>query len=192
VTIGLQKHSRVISDKEKKLTAYHEAGHAIVSKFLETHLDVKEISIIPRGAAGGYTMYKTNEDKYYRSKIEMEEWLVSLLGGRAAEQIALNDISTGASNDIEVATGIAKDMVIKYGMSERIGLVNLEQKNPYERATFGDNIDELVGQEVKVFIDNAYKAAKEILLANMDKLHAVSERLLEKETISAEEFETFF
>ncbi|MCL2383665.1 MAG: hypothetical protein FWC79_05995 [Oscillospiraceae bacterium] len=192
MTIGLQKHSRVISDKEKKLTAYHEAGHAIVSKFLETHLDVKEISIIPRGAAGGYTMYKTNEDKYYRSKIEMEEWLVSLLGGRAAEQIALNDISTGASNDIEVATGIAKDMVIKYGMSERIGLVNLEQKNPYERATFGDNIDELVGQEVKVFIDNAYKAAKEILLANMDKLHAVSERLLEKETISAEEFETFF
>ena len=104
VTVGLEKHSRVISDKDKKLTAYHEAGHAIVSRYLETQEDVKEVSIIPRGLAGGYTMYKTNEDKYYISKTEMEEKLVALLGGRAAEKIALNDISTGASNDIEVAT----------------------------------------------------------------------------------------
>lgn len=108
VTVGLEKHSRVISDKDKRLTAYHEAGHAIVSKFLETQTDVKEVSIIPRGLAGGYTMYKTNEDKYYISKTEMEEKLIALLGGRAAEKIALNDISTGASNDIEVATEIAK------------------------------------------------------------------------------------
>ena len=126
VTVGLQKNSRVISEKDKKLTAYHEAGHAIVSKYLETQQDVKEVSIIPRGLAGGYTMYKTNEDKYYISKTEMEEKLVALLGGRAAEQIALNDISTGASNDIEVATELAKDMVRKYGMSDRVGPINLE------------------------------------------------------------------
>ena len=192
VTVGLEKHSRVVSDKDKKLTAYHEAGHAIVSKFLETQFEVKEVSIIPRGLAGGYTMYKQNEDKYYISKTEMEEKLIALLGGRAAEKIALNDISTGASNDIEVATEVATDMVVVYGMSDKLGPINLKQKDPYEKPVFGENIDELVGQEVKVLIDNAYQRAQEILLANMDILHAVAERLLEKEVISASEFETFF
>ncbi|MBQ3144981.1 MAG: ATP-dependent zinc metalloprotease FtsH [Clostridia bacterium] len=192
VTVGLEKHSRVISDKDKRLTAYHEAGHAIVSKFLETQMDVKEVSIIPRGLAGGYTMYKTNEDKYYISKTEMEEKLIALLGGRAAEKIALNDISTGASNDIEVATQIAKDMVTVYGMSDNIGPIYLKQKDPYERQMFGENIDDAVGLEVKGMIDIAYKKAQEIILAHMDKLHAVAEKLLEKEIISAEEFETFF
>jgi len=192
VTVGLEKHSRVISDKDKKLTAYHEAGHAIVSRFLETQFDVKEVSIIPRGLAGGYTMYKTNEDKYYVSRTEMEEKLVALLGGRAAEKIALNDISTGASNDIEVATNIAKDMVTVYGMSDNIGPIYLKQKDPYEAQIFGENIDDAVGAEVKHLIDVAYKKAQEIILAHMDKLQAVAERLLEKEIISAEEFETFF
>lgn len=192
VTVGLEKHSRVISDKDKRLTAYHEAGHAIVSRFLETQLDVKEVSIIPRGLAGGYTMYKTNEDKYYISKTEMKEKLIALLGGRAAEQVALNDISTGASNDIEVATNIAKDMVVKFGMSEKVGPINLEVNDRYDIQPLGENIDELVGGEVKSLIDWAYKQAQEILLANMDKLHKVAERLLEKEIISAEEFETFF
>ena len=189
VTVGLEKHSRVISDKDKRLTAYHEAGHAIVSRFLETQLDVKEVSIIPRGLAG---MYKTNEDKYYISKTEMKEKLIALLGGRAAEQVALNDISTGASNDIEVATNIAKDMVVKFGMSEKVGPINLEVNDRYDIQPLGENIDELVGGEVKSLIDWAYKQAQEILLANMDKLHKVAERLLEKEIISAEEFETFF
>ena len=192
VTVGLEKHSRVISDKDKRLTAYHEAGHAIVSKFLETQQDVKEVSIIPRGLAGGYTMYKTNEDKYYISKTEMEEKLIALLGGRAAEKIALNDISTGASNDIEVATKIAQDMVTVYGMSDNIGPIYLKQKDPYEPQVFGENIDDAIGLEVKKLIDNAYKKAQEIILAHMDKLQAVAERLLEKEIISAEEFETFF
>ena len=192
VTVGLEKHSRVISDKDKRLTAYHEAGHAIVSKFLETQFDVKEVSIIPRGLAGGYTMYKTNEDKYYISRTEMEEKLIALLGGRAAEKIALNEISTGASNDIEVATGIAKDMVTVYGMSDNIGPIYLKEKDPYERQIFGENIDDAVGAEVKRLIDTAYKRAQELILANMDKLQAVAERLLEKEIISAEEFETFF
>ena len=192
VTVGLEKHSRVISDQDKRLTAYHEAGHAIVSKFLETQTDVKEVSIIPRGLAGGYTMYKTNEDKYYISKTEMEEKLIALLGGRAAEKIALNDISTGASNDIEVATEIAKDMVTVYGMSDTVGPICLKQKEPYENRILGENIDDVIGAEVKRMIDIAYKRAQEIILAHMDKLQQVAERLLEKEIISAEEFESFF
>ena len=192
VTVGLQKNSRVISDKDKKLTAYHEAGHAIVSKYLETQQDVKEISIIPRGLAGGYTMYKTNEDKYYISRTEMEEKLIALLGGRAAEKIALNDISTGASNDIEVATEIAKDMVKKYGMSDRVGPINLEAKEQYELQVFGNNIEDIIGVEVKNLIDTAYVKAQELILAHMDKLHAVAQRLLEKETISSEEFDQIF
>ena len=192
VTVGLEKQSRVISDKDKKLTAYHEAGHALVSKYLETQDKVKEVSIIPRGFAGGYTMYKTNEDKYYISKTEMEEKLIALMGGRAAEKIALNDISTGASNDIEVATGIATDMVIKYGMSDKVGPVNLEQKNPHEKFAFGDHLDELVGREVKELIDAAYHKAQEILLADSDRLHEITACLLEREIISGEEFEEFF
>ena len=192
VTVGLEKHNRVISEKDKKLTAYHEAGHAIVSKYLPTQQDVKEVSIIPRGLAGGYTMYKTNEDKYYISKTEMQEKLIALLGGRAAEKIALNDISTGASNDIEVATEIAKDMVTVYGMSDVIGPISLKQKDPYEPNMFGENIETAIGAEVKKLIDTAYVQAQELILANMDKLHAVAQRLLEKEIISAEEFETFF
>ena len=192
VTVGLEKHSRVISDKDKRLTSYHEAGHAIVSKFLETQTDVKEVSIIPRGLAGGYTMYKTNEDKYYISKTEMEEKLIALLGGRAAEKIALNDISTGASNDIEVATEIAKDMVTVYGMSDTVGPICLKQKEPYENRILGENIDDVIGAEVKRMIDIAYKRAQEIILAHMDKLQQVAERLLEKEIISAEEFQSFF
>ncbi len=192
VTVGLQKNSRVISDKDKKLTAYHEAGHAIVSKYLETQQDIKEISIIPRGLAGGYTMYKTNEDKYYISRTEMEEKLIALLGGRAAEKIALNDISTGASNDIEVATEIAKDMVKKYGMSDRVGPINLEAKEQYELQVFGNNIEDIIGVEVKNLIDTAYVKAQELILAHMDKLHAVAQRLLEKETISSEEFNQIF
>ena len=192
VTVGLEKHSRVISDKDKKLTAYHEAGHAVVSKYLPTQSDVKEVSIIPRGVAGGYTMYKTNEDKYYISRTEMEEKLVTLLGGRAAEAIAINDISTGASNDIEVATEVAKDMVTKYGMSDRIGPIDLVQKTREEITPFGDEIDNVVGVEVKTLIDTAYKKAQELILAHMDKLHAVAGVLLEKEKITAEEFEEIF
>lgn len=192
VVVGLEKHSRVVSQKDKKLTAYHEAGHAIVSRFLETQFEVKEVSIIPRGVAGGYTMYKTNEDKFFMSKTEMKEKMIALLGGRAAEQVALNDISTGASNDIEVATQIAKDMVTVYGMSEKLGPISLKSNDPYEAQILGENIDDQIGMEVKTLIDNAYTAAQQILLANMDILDAVATRLLEKEIISAEEFNRFF
>ena len=174
VTVGLQKQSRVISDKDKNLTAYHEAGHAVVSKFLPTQENVKEISIIPRGLAGGYTMYKTNEDKYYISKTEMEERIVALLGGRAAEKIALNDISTGASNDIEVATELAKDMVKKYGMSDKIGPINLETKDQYELQTFGNNIEDFKN-------DNDYKDSLSMKIFQIGELaNHLTEEYLEK------------
>lgn len=190
VTVGLEKQSRVIPEKDKRLTAYHEAGHAIVSSMLETQKDIKEVSIIPRGIAGGYTMYKTNEDKYYISKTEMEEKLVALLGGRAAEKIALNDISTGASNDIEVATNIAKDMITKYGMSESLGPISINtEQDPYELQLLGEKFGDAIGAEVKILIDTAYARAQNLIMNNMDKLNKVAGALLEKEVISAEEFE---
>ena len=192
VTVGIQKTSRVISEKDKKLTAYHEAGHAIVSKFLPSVEDVKEISIIPRGFAGGYTLYKTDEDKFYISKTQMEEKLVVLLGGRVAEKLAINDISTGASNDIEVATKIAKDMVTVYGMSDVVGPISLKTDNPYELQLFGENIEDIVGKEIKKLIDEAYKKAELILSQNMNILHEVANELLEKEEITTEEFDKFF
>ena len=188
VTVGLEKHSRIISDKDKKLTAFHEAGHAIVSRHLETQNDIKEVSIIPRGVAGGYTMYKTNEDKYYISKTEMEEKMISLLGGRAAEKIALDDISTGASNDLEVATKIAKDMVTVYGMSENLGPISLKTDDPNELLIYGEKIEDVIGAEVKILMDAAYNDAQKILLAHMDELNAVAKKLLEKEVISGREF----
>lgn len=188
VTVGIEKHSRVISDKDKKLTAYHEAGHAIVSRYLETQNDIKEVSIIPRGIAGGYTMYKTNEDKYYISRTEMQEKMISLLGGRAAEKIALDDISTGASNDLEVATKIAKDMVTVYGMSDNLGPISLKTDDPNEFLIFGEKMEDVIGAEVKVLIDTAYLDAQKIILAHMDKLDAVAQELLRKEVISGEEF----
>ena len=193
VTVGLEKHNRVISDKDKRLTAYHEAGHAVVSWYLPTQTDVKEISIIPRGAAGGYTMYKSDEDKSYISKTEMEEKLIALLGGRAAEKIALNEISTGASNDIEVATQIARDMVIKYGMSDTIGPISLKDENgDYPLEMFGENIGDKIGKEVKELIDTAYNDAQTILREHFDKLQAIAERLLVSEKINASEFKNFF
>ena len=193
VTVGVEKHSKIMSDKDKKLTAYHEAGHAIVSRFLETQKDIKEVSIIPRGVAGGYTMYKTNEDKYYISKTEMLEKLIALLGGRAAEKLILNDISTGASNDLEVATEAAKNMVTIYGMSDKIGPISINiEKDPYQMQLFGENMENAIGQEVKALIDNAYLQAQSLLMQHMDKLHELAALLIQKEVISAEEFEQLF
>lgn len=193
VTVGLEKHNRVVSEKDKKLTAYHEAGHAVVSRYLETQKDIKEVSIIPRGVAGGYTMYKTNEDKFYVSKTEMEEKLISLLGGRAAEKVALDDISTGASNDIEVAMKIARDMVTVYGMSDKIGpmSINLE-KDPYQMQLLGNNLEDEIGKEVKTILEDAYEKAQRLLSLHRDKLDAVAGVLLEKEVINEKEFEEIF
>ena len=190
VTVGLEKQSRVVPEKDKRLTAFHEAGHAIVSSMLESQKDIKEVSIIPRGVAGGYTMYRTNEDKYFISKTEMEEKLVALMGGRAAEKIALNDISTGASNDIEVATNIAKNMITKYGMSESLGPISINtDADPYELQMLGDKFGDAIGAEVKILLDTAYARAQSLIRSNMDKLTKVAEALLEKEVISADEFQ---
>ena len=192
VTVGLEKRGRVYSQKDKRLTAYHEAGHAVVSQYLPTQTNVKEVSIIPRGVAGGYTMYKSDEDKYYISKTEMQEKLIALLGGRAAEKLVLDDISTGASNDIEVATKIAKDMVTKYGMSDTLGPIDFQGKEPYEIQLFGEDIGDKIGQEVKTLIDNAYQNAISLLQQHRDKLDVIANVLLEKEKINEEEFKRIF
>ena len=198
VTMGPEKKSRVISDKEKKLVAFHEGGHAVASFFLPTQDAVHEISIIPRGMAGGYTMYRPSEDKSFMSKSEMEEQLISLLGGRVAEQLVLGDISTGASNDIERATGIARSMVTKYGMSEKLGAIMYGSgqeevflgRDIAQHKNFSEETSSIIDQEVKRIIDEAYKKTEEILNKNMDKLHKVAGVLMEKEKITGDEFDS--
>lgn len=200
VMMGPEKRSKVISDKDKRLTAYHEAGHAIVSRFLQNHDTVHQISIIPRGMAGGYTMYKPNEDKSYASKLEMKEHIVSLLGGRVAEQLVLDDISTGASNDIERATKIARNMVTRYGMSEKLGPVtygaNQEEvflgRDFNSQKNYSEETAALIDEEVKSIITEAYYKAEKILKENIDKLHETAKVLIEKEKINSEEFDAIF
>ena len=200
VTMGPEKRSRVRSEKENKLVAFHEAGHAVVSHYLPTQDTVHQISIIPRGMAGGYTMYRPDEDKNFMSKIEMEESIVSLLGGRVAESIVLDDISTGASNDIERASKVARDMVTKYGMSDTLGTITFGSgqeevflgRDWTQTRNFSEETSAKIDIEVKKIIDNAYNRAKEILTIHSDKLHAVANILLEKEKIDSEEFEEIF
>jgi cell division protease FtsH len=200
VMMGPEKRSKVISEKEKKLTAYHEAGHAVVSRFLPTHDTVHQISIIPRGMAGGYTMYKPNEDKSYRSKSEMKEHIVSLLGGRVAEQLVLDDISTGASSDIDRASKIARSMVMKYGMSDKLGPITFGSsqeevflgKEMNNQRNYSEKIASQIDEEVNDIIMRAYNYAERLLKDNIDKLHKVAEALLEKEKIGSDEFEAIF
>ena len=200
VTMGPEKKSRVRSEKENKLVAFHEAGHAVVSRYLPTQDTIHQISIVPRGMAGGYTMYRPDEDKNFMSKTEMEESIVSLLGGRVAEGLVLNDISTGASNDIERASRIARDMVTKYGMSDNLGTINFGSgqeevflgRDFTQTRNYSEETASLIDEEVKRIIDKAYRTAQEILREHMDKLHAVAERLLEKEKIDGEEFDQIF
>ena len=201
VMMGPEKKSKVITDKEKKLTAYHEAGHAVVARFLPNHDDIHEISIIPRGMAGGYTMYRPTEDKSYVSKAEMKEQIVSLLGGRMAEKLILDDISTGASNDIERATKIARQMVMKYGMSDTMGPIMyggseeevfLGRDMTSRSKDYSEQTAAEIDQEVKAIIMNAYKSAENILKDNVDKLHAVAKVLIEKEKITGDEFDAIF
>jgi len=198
VTMGPEKKSRVISDKEKKLVAFHEAGHAVVSRFLPTQDNVHQISIIPRGMAGGYTMYRSSEDKSFMSKIEMEENIVSLLGGRVAEALVLRDVSTGASNDIERASKIARAMVTKYGMSEKLGTITFGSgeeevflgRDFTKERNYSEETSALIDEEVKRIVDTGYQRAVKLLTDNMDKLTAVANVLLDKEKIDGEEFES--
>ncbi len=200
VTMGPEKRTRVRSEKEQKLVAFHEAGHAVVSRFLPTQDPVHQISIVPRGMAGGYTMYRPTEDKSFMSRTEMVENIISLLGGRVAEKLVLDDISTGASNDIERATQIARSMVTKYGMSERLGTITLgsNQEEVFlgrdfaTQKEYSEETASIIDEEVKSIIDFAYRKASEILQANMDKLTKVANVLLEKEKIDGEEFDQIF
>lgn len=198
VVVGAEKKTRVMSDKEKKLTAYHEAGHAICFHELATQDPVHEISIIPRGMAGGYTMPLPSEDKSYNSRTEMLEDIVVCLGGRVAEAIILDDISTGASNDIEKATKTARDMVTKYGMTKELGCICYGKDNSavflgrdmghtqdYSERTAA-KIDELILE----IVNNAYDRAETILKDNIDKLHEVAAYLIKHEKMGGEDFET--
>jgi cell division protease FtsH len=200
ITMGPEKKSRVRNEKENKLVAFHEAGHAVVSHYLPSQNMIHQISIVPRGMAGGYTMYRPDEDKNFMSKVEMEESIVSLLGGRVAESIVLDDISTGASNDIERASKIARDMVTKYGMSDTLGTITFGSgqeevflgRDWTQTRNYSEETSSKIDEEVKKIIDKGYNRAKEILTMHSDKLHAVANKLLEQEKIEGEEFDAIF
>ena len=198
VVAGPEKKSHVVTEKDKKLTAYHEAGHAICTYYSPTQDPVHQISIIPRGMAGGYTMSLPTDEKNYRAKSEMEENLVVLLGGRVAEKVVLGDISTGASNDIERASAIARNMVTRYGFSEKLGPI--VYGSDHEEVFLGREINNsrnysetvatTIDQEVRNIIDVAYAKCEEILTENIDKLHLVAKELIEREKLDGKEFET--
>lgn len=195
VIAGPEKKSRVISEEERKLTAYHEAGHAVVAHVLPKTDPVHQITIIPRGRAGGFTMILPKEDKYYGTKETMREQIIHLLGGRVAEMLTLDDISTGASNDIQRATDIAKEMVTKYGFSEKLGPVNYSSsdevflgKDFSTRQNYSEETASEIDEEVKSIIEEAYDAARAILKEHMEQLTAVAEGLLEVETLDHDQF----
>ena len=197
VLAGPEKRSRVVPEHERKLTAYHEAGHAVVMHALPTHEPVHRITIVPRGQAGGMTIALPDEDRSYQSKRYMEEQIVSLLGGRAAEKLMLSDISTGASNDIERASHIARKMVTAYGMSEKLGSIAFESghdevfigKTMGQTRSYSEKTAAEIDDEVKAIIDRAYARCEEILTARREALTAVAEYLLAHETMTGEEFE---
>ncbi len=199
VIAGPEKKSRVINEEERKLTAYHEAGHAVVAHVLPKTDPVHQITIIPRGRAGGFTMILPKEDKYYGTKETMREQIIHLLGGRVAEMLTLDDVSTGASNDIQRATDIAKEMVTKYGFSEKLGPVNYSSsdevflgKDFSTRQSYSEETASEIDEEVKAIIEEAYEAAKTILSEHMEQLKAVAEGLLAVETLDNQQFERLY
>lgn len=197
VIMGNEKKNRVMNEKERKLTAYHEAGHAIATRALPSQDPVHQVSIVPRGRAGGFTLSRPEEDKFYATKSDMMDEIVTLLGGRVAEKLIMGDISTGASNDLERATHISRSMVTKYGMSDKVG--NMVIGSAHDEVFLGrdfatsKNLSEqmasLVDSEVKLILDNAFVRCEDILKRYMDALHRVAQKLLEKEVIDAKEFE---
>lgn len=200
VIAGPEKKSRVISEEDKKLTAYHEAGHAVIAKLLPNSDPVHEVSIIPRGRAGGYTLQLPEQDRGYMSKSKLEDQMVILLGGRMAEKLILGDISVGAKSDIDRASSIARNMVMEYGMSDKIGPISFgEDQNEVflgrdlgRGRNFSEEIGAEIDKEIKKFIDIAYNKAENLLKTNISKLHAVAKVLIEKEKIDGEEFAEVF
>ena len=196
VVMGTEKKSHVISEEDKKITAYHEAGHAVVSYFLPTQDPVHQISIVPRGMAAGYTMYVPTDDKTHMSRNRMLEDICSLLGGRAAEELTQDDICTGASNDIERATELARNMVTKFGMSEKLGLVNYGTGNDEvflgrdfsATPNYSQKVAATIDDEIERIITTQYKRALDILNKNMDKVHIVAKELFLNEKIDGEDF----
>ncbi|MDL2293413.1 ATP-dependent zinc metalloprotease FtsH [Ruminococcaceae bacterium OttesenSCG-928-D13] len=196
VMAGPEKKSRVVTEKERKLTAYHEAGHAITAYYCDTSDPVHQITIIPHGPAGGFTMYRPEEDVQFRTRTQMRENLVSMLGGRVSEKLVLDDISTGASNDLERATRLARSMVTRYGFSDRLGPVVYDE-NPGETflgrdyghtRTYSEGVASEIDSEVRDMLDEAFESAKTILEEHMDQLHLISKTLLEREKLSGDEF----
>ncbi len=196
VLMGPEKKSRVISEKDRRLTAYHEAGHAVVNSFLPTQDPVHQISIIPRGRAGGYNLNLPSTDKAYSSKSEMLEDMVALLGGRVAEKLVLNDISTGASNDIERCSDLVRKMITRYGMSETLGPVTYGSghdevflgRDFTTTRNYSEKVAAEIDEEMRRLVGDAYRRCEDILRANMDSLHAVAEYLLRHETMDGETF----
>ena len=200
VIMGNEKKSRVISEKERKLTAYHEAGHAVVTRLMPTQDPVHQISIVPRGRAGGFTLSLPKEDKYYSSKSEMQDELVTLLGGRVAEKLVLDDISTGASNDIERASEIARHMVTRYGMSDKLGPITYGSSHDEvflgrdfaASKNYSEEVAAEIDEEVKAIIDKAYQRCEQMLKEHREILDRVADYLMEYETMSGEAFEQVF
>ena len=196
VVAGPEKRSRVVVEREKRITAFHEAGHAVATYYCPTQDPVHEISIIPRGMAGGYTMSLPEQDKSYRGKKEMTEDIVTLLGGRVAEQLVLDDISTGASNDLERATKIARAMVTRYGFSEKLGPVVYGQdegevflgRDLNHTRNYSEEITSQIDSEIREIVENGYEEVKTILAEHMDQLHLVAEYLFENEKITGANF----
>ncbi len=197
VVAGPEKKSKVVTEQEKKLTAYHEAGHAVCTYYCKTQDKVHQVSIIPRGMAGGYTMSLPEHDRSYRSKTQMEEEIIVLLGGRVAEKLILDDISTGASNDIERATNIARDMVTRYGFSEKLGPMVYGHDNSevflgrdYSQGrNYSENVAAEIDAEMRELIEQGYEGAKDILNTNMSQLHIVAQYLIKHEKINGPDFE---
>ena len=200
IGVGTEKKTRVISEKEKYITAYHEGGHAILFEVLSELDPVHSISIIPTGMAGGYTMPLPGEDRMYMTKMMMEQEIISLLGGRAAEELVIKDITTGASNDIERATSMARDMVTKYGMSELLGPIQFGGDNDEvfigrdwgHARNYGEGVAATIEQEVNRSVTDAYREAKRLLQENMEMLHATAKLLVEKEKVTGDEFRSLF
>ncbi|MGX8797019.1 ATP-dependent zinc metalloprotease FtsH [Fusibacter sp. JL298sf-3] len=195
VIAGVEKKSRIVSEKERKLTAYHEAGHAVLANALPESDPVHQVTIIPRGRTGGFTMQLPEEDRSYATKKSMERELVMLLGGRVAESLVLGDISTGAQNDLSRVTKIAKAMVMKYAMSDNLGAMSYETEEEVflgrdfaSQKNYSEHVAAEIDREVRNIVDRAYETAKELLTEHMDELHVVAEALLKYETISGEEF----
>ncbi len=199
VIAGPEKKSKVVSDRAKRLTAYHEAGHAVVIHELETQDPVHQITIIPRGAAGGMTISLPEEDKAYQSRGELQESISTLLGGRVAEELVLGDMSTGASNDLQRATAIARSMVMKYGMSDRLGAISYDSdqevfigRSMSQTRSYSEEVAGLIDEEIKKLLDEGYQRCQEILNSHREELERTAEYLLEFETMSAEDFALVF